>query len=318
MSLRTGFYFDPISLQHDTGRHPENAGRLQFLMEALEAKGTLKALQKMPSHKAELREIERIHELDYIRSVEAACAAGSRHLGTKDCVLSKQTFEAACFATGMVLEAVDQVADEKLENAFCAIRPPGHHAENSQAMGFCFFNNVAIAAEFLIRERGYQRVLIFDFDVHHGNGTQHSFEARHDVFFCSIHQDPRTCYPGTGYASEKGLSEGIGYTLNCPMPPFSDNKAYRRIFVQKILPVFQEYRLDFIILSAGFDAHRDDPLAQQMLTVEGFNDMLKGMKELAHQYAGGRMVSVLEGGYHYQALADCIQSHLEILLENPF
>ena len=318
MSLRTGFYFDPISLQHDTGRHPENAGRLRFLMEALEAKGTMKALQKMPSHKAELREIERIHELDYIRSVEAACAAGSRHLGTKDCVLSKQTFEAACYATGMVLEAVDQVADEKLENAFCAIRPPGHHAENSQAMGFCYFNNVAIAAEFLIRERGYQRVLIFDFDVHHGNGTQHSFEARHDVFFCSIHQDPRTCYPGTGYASEKGLSEGIGYTLNCPLPPFSDNKAYRRIFVQKILPVFQEYRPDFIILSAGFDAHRDDPLAQQLLTVEGFNDMLKGMKELAHQYAGGRMVSVLEGGYHYQALADCIQSHLEILLENPF
>ncbi len=318
MSLRTGFYFDPISLQHDTGRHPENAGRLQFLMEALETKGTLKALQKMPSHKAELREIERIHELDYIRSVEAACAEGSRHLGTKDCVLSKQTFEAACYATGMVLEAVDQVADEKLENAFCAVRPPGHHAENSQAMGFCYFNNVAIAAEFLIRERGYQRVLIFDFDVHHGNGTQHSFEARHDVFFCSIHQDPRTCYPGTGYASEKGLSEGIGYTLNCPMPPFSDNKAYRRIFVQKILPVFQEYRPDFIILSAGFDAHRADPLAQQMLTVEGFNDMLKGMKELAHQYAGGRMVSVLEGGYHYQALADCIQSHLEILLENPF
>ena len=242
---------------------------------------------------------------------------GRQVLGTKDCLLSRQTFEAARCATGMVLEAVDQVADEKLDNAFCAVRPPGHHAEYDQALGFCYFNNVAIAAEFLIRERGYRRVLIFDFDVHHGNGTQHTFEERSDVFFCSIHQDPRTCYPGTGYANERGRSEGKGYTLNCPMPPYSDNAAYHQVFVHKILPAFREYRPDFIILSAGFDAHRDDPLAQEMLTVEGFNGMLNGIKELAHQFAGGRMVSVLEGGYHYQALAECIQSHLEILLENP-
>ena len=317
MTLRTGFYFDPISLQHDTGRHPENAGRLQFLMDALRNNGTLKALREMPSRKADFKEIERIHELDYIRSVEAACAEGVRYLGTKDCLLSRQTFEAARCATGMVLEAVDQVADEKLDNAFCAVRPPGHHAEYDQALGFCYFNNVAIAAEFLIRERGYRRVLIFDFDVHHGNGTQHTFEERSDVFFCSIHQDPRTCYPGTGYSNERGRSEGKGYTLNCPMPPYSDNEAYHQVFVHKILPAFREYRPDFIILSAGFDAHRDDPLAQEMLTVEGFNGMLNGIKELALQFAGGRMVSVLEGGYHYQALAECIQSHLEILLENP-
>lgn len=317
MTLCTGFYFDPIALQHDTGRHPENAGRLQFLMDALRNNGTLKTLREMPSRKADFKEIERIHELDYIRSVEAACAEGVRYLGTKDCLLSRQTFEAARCATGMVLEAVDQVADEKLDNAFCAVRPPGHHAEYDQALGFCYFNNVAIAAEFLIRERGYRRVLIFDFDVHHGNGTQHTFEERSDVFFCSIHQDPRTCYPGTGYANERGRSEGKGYTLNCPMPPYSDNEAYHQVFVHKILPAFREYRPDFIILSAGFDAHRDDPLAQEMLTVEGFNGMLNGIKELAHQFAGGRMVSVLEGGYHYQALAECIQSHLEILLENP-
>jgi len=317
MTLRTGFYFDPISLQHDTGRHPENAGRLQFLMDALRTNGTLKAFREMPSRKADFREIERIHELDYIRSVEAACAEGVRYLGTKDCLLSRQTFEAARCATGMVLEAVDQVADEKLDNAFCAVRPPGHHAEYDQALGFCYFNNVAIAAEFLIRERGYRRVLIFDFDVHHGNGTQHTFEERNDVFFCSIHQDPHTCYPGTGYANERGRSGGKGFTLNCPMPPYSENEAYHQIFVHKILPAFREYRPDFIILSAGFDAHRDDPLAQEMLTVEGFNGMLNEMKDLAHQFAGGRMVSVLEGGYHYQALAECIQSHLEILIENP-
>ncbi len=317
MALRTGFYFDPISLEHETGNHPENAGRLKFLMEVLPKNSKLEALQKMPSRKAEIREIQRIHELDYIRSIEEACAEGVPYLDTQDCIISAQTYQAACHATGTVLDAVNQVADQKLDNAFCAIRPPGHHAENAQAMGFCYFNNVAVAADFLIKERGYERVLIFDFDVHHGNGTQHSFEERSDIFYASIHQDPRTCYPGTGYASEKGVSGGTGYTLNCPMPPQSTDEDYLHDFSNKILPVFQEYRPDFVILSAGFDAHRDDPLAQQLLTVKGFNGILDGMKQLAHQYAKGQMVSVLEGGYHYQALADCVQSHLEILLKNP-
>ena len=315
MTLRTGFYFDPISLEHDTGHHPENAGRLKFLMAALAENSTLQALQKMPSRKAELSEIQLIHQLDYIHSVEEACASGASFIGNQDCVISQKTYEAALQASGTVLDAVSQVADEKLDNAFCAVRPPGHHAENAQALGFCYFNNIAIAADFLTKERGYQRVLVFDFDVHHGNGTQHSFEARNDVFFCSIHQDPRTCYPGTGYGSEKGTGAGTGYTLNCPMPPYSSDEDYQQVFLQKILPIFEEYRPEFILLSAGFDAHREDPLAQEMLTVAGFNEILQGMKTLAAHHAGGRLVSVLEGGYHYQALADCIQAHLEILLQ---
>lgn len=316
MTSRTGFYFDPISLEHNTGNHPENAGRLEFLMKALANNPNLQALQKMPSRKAELSEIQLIHQLDYIRSVEEACASGAQFMESRDCAISQETYEAACHATGTVLDAVNQVADENLDNAFCAVRPPGHHAENAEALGFCYFNNVAIAADFLTKERGYERVLIFDFDVHHGNGTQHSFEERSDVFFCSIHQDPRTCYPGTGYGSEKGKSAGTGYTLNCPMPPHSGDADYQQVFAQKILPIFEEYRPEFILLSAGFDAHHEDPLADEMLTVAGFNEILQGMKTLAAHHAEGRMVSVLEGGYHYQALADCIQAHLEILLQS--
>ncbi|MBF0289069.1 MAG: histone deacetylase [SAR324 cluster bacterium] len=316
--MRTGFYFDPIYLQHDTGSHPENAGRLQFLIESMAKTSLLDELQQGKARKAEVHEIQLIHELNYIRSVEDACAVGQQqYFGSMDCIISGKTYEAALHATGAILDAVNQVADQKLDNAFCAVRPPGHHAENSEAMGFCYFNNVAIAAEFLVKEKGYERVLIFDFDVHHGNGTQHSFEARNDIFYCSIHQDPRICYPGTGYASERGVSDGTGYTLNCPMPPYSDDERYLQVFHNNILPVFQDYAPDFILISAGFDAHRDDPLAQESLTVEGFDGMLEGMKTLAYHYAEGRMVSVLEGGYDYQALSDSIQSHLEILLKDP-
>lgn len=314
--LNTGFYFDSIYLQHDTGSHPENAGRLAFLTQAMASNPSLKALQHKSSSKAELKAIEAVHQTDYIRSVEEACASGARILGSADCVISSKSYEAALHASGAVLDAVQQVATQKLDNAFCAVRPPGHHAENQEAMGFCYFNNVAVAGEFLVQEMGFERVLIFDFDVHHGNGTQHSFEERKDIFYGSIHQDPRTCYPGTGYASEKGKGEGLGYTLNCPMPPYSEDKEYQEVFNQTILPAFQDYRPDFVILSSGFDAHKDDPLAQESLTVDGFNHIVSGMKALAEQYAEGRLVSVLEGGYHYQALSDCVQSHLEILLES--
>ncbi len=317
MSLRTGFYFNPIYLQHNTGNHPENAGRLQFLVEAMEKNPALADLLRVEAGKAELAQVSSIHDTDYIASVEQACEQGLPYLGTMDCQISEKTYEVALHATGAVLEAAMKIADQQLDNAFCAVRPPGHHAEIDEAMGFCYFNNVAVAAEFLVREYGYQRILIFDFDVHHGNGTQHTFEERPDVFFSSIHQDPRTCYPGTGFHSEKGRGDGIGTTLNCPMPPFSGDDEYLQAFSSTLLPRFEAYRPDFIILSAGFDAHRDDPLAQENLTVRGFNHMLEGIKQLAYRHAGGRILSVLEGGYDYEALAHSIQSHLEILLEDP-
>jgi len=197
---------------------------------------------------------------------------------------------------------------------FCAVRPPGHHAEHDSAMGFCFFNNVAIAAEFLRTHFGYQRILIFDFDVHHGNGTQHLFEENAQVLYASTHQYPRTCYPGTGYANETGFGLGKGFTLNFPMPPGTSDEKYLEFFHNRIIPQFEEYKPDFILLSAGFDGHIRDPLAMLNLTENCYREITKTMRTLAEKFAGGRMVSLLEGGYDLEALALSVEAHIQELL----
>lgn len=312
--MRTGLLLDPIYLKHDTGSHPENAGRLRHLMQEVEKNAEINALERVPVRRAETREIALVHQTSYQRQVEAACASGSRFMGSMDCIISPETYEVALHATGGVLQAVSMVAEDKLDNAFCAIRPPGHHAETAQAMGFCYFNNIAIAAEFLLKEYGYQRVLIFDFDVHHGNGTQHTFEERKDVFFCSVHQDPTTCYPGTGYASETGHGDGKGYTLNIPMEPFSTDEDYSEKINQQILPAFHAFQPDFVLISAGFDAHKDDPLAHVNLTTSGFDHLIGETLKIAKQYSNGKLVSILEGGYNHGALSECILSHLTHLM----
>ena len=172
---------------------------------------------------------------------------------------------------------------------------------------------MAVGAEVLTQRLGYERVLIFDFDVHHGNGTQHSFEERKDVYFCSMHQHPRTLYPGTGYAEERGNGDGLGYTLNMPMLPFATDQDYLQTFDAMVLPKFREYKPQFILLSSGFDAHKDDPLASVNLTQAGFDGLMTRMRKLADEVCGGKIVSVLEGGYHYQRLSECVSSHISIL-----
>jgi acetoin utilization deacetylase AcuC-like enzyme len=227
--------------------------------------------------------------------------------------MSEATFRVALHAAGAALDAVREVAEGRLDNAFVACRPPGHHAEHDQALGFCFFNNIAIGAADLTSRMGYERVLIFDFDVHHGNGTQHSFEERKDVLYVSMHQHPRTCYPGTGYAEERGRGEGLGYTVNVPMPPYCTDEEYLAVFRQRLLPLFEEYDPQFVLMSAGFDAHRDDPLAQMNLTQAGFDALIRDVRDFARRKCDGRVVSILEGGYHYARLAECVASHLSIL-----
>jgi acetoin utilization deacetylase AcuC-like enzyme len=311
--MRTGLYSDPIFMAHDTGSHPENAGRLAAIAQQLEADGlTARCLTRKP-RPATREEVSAIHSVDYMRYVEEAALSGQHYLDTPDCVLSQETYRVALNAAGSLVDAVVDVAEGRLDNAFVACRPPGHHAEQAQAMGFCYFNNVAIAAAALTGRLGYERVLIFDFDVHHGNGTQHAFEERKDILFCSMHQHPLTLYPGTGFAEERGRGEGLGYTINAPMVPFSTDEDYLAVFEHKLLPAFREYNPQFVLISAGFDAHQDDPLAMINLTRRGFDHMLAGMKQLALECCGGKLVSALEGGYNYAALAACVSSHLDIL-----
>ena len=311
--MNTGFYSHPIFLEHDTGSHPENAERLRAIRNRLESDRILENLELRPGRQATSGEIAMLHNETLFDEVRQASEEGMRTLHSPDCIVSEKTFSAALQAVGSVLEAVEEVSEQRLDNAFCAVRPPGHHAERDQAMGFCFFNSIALAAEYLTRRLGYRRVLIFDFDVHHGNGTQHLFEERDDVFFVSTHQDPRSCYPGTGYARETGRGPGRGFTRNLPLPPWTEDAAYLDQVEHQLLPLLIEYAPDFILVSAGFDAHRDDPLASLNLTERAFSSLTSRLKQQALESAEGRLVSILEGGYELEALSLCVSEHLKVL-----
>ena len=313
--MKTGFYTNPIYLEHDTGSHPENANRLRAILERLESENLMGKFKVEPGRPASSAEIKMLHTEKLVSEVEAASESGAQTLHTQDCVISAQTYKAALHAVGSVLDAALEVAERRLDNAFCAVRPPGHHAEFDSAMGFCFFNNIALAAEFLSRKMGFKRVLIVDFDVHHGNGTQHFFEERADIFYVSLHQDPRTCFPGTGFAEERGKGAGTGYTLNVPVPPGMEDTEYLRTFYTEVKPRLKEYNPDFVLISAGFDAHRDDPLASLNLTESTFRELSFELKRLAEQTAGGRILSMLEGGYDLNALSSCVREHLLVLAE---
>ena len=311
--MNTGFYSHPLFLEHDTGSHPENAERLIAIRNRLESERILENLELRPGRQATSGEIAMLHNETLFDEVRQASEEGMRTLHSPDCIVSEKTFSAALQAVGSVLEAVEEVSEQRLDNAFCAVRPPGHHAERDQAMGFCFFNSIALAAEYLTRGLGYRRVLIFDFDVHHGNGTQHLFEERDDVFFVSTHQDPRSCYPGTGYARETGRGPGSGFTRNLPLPPWTEDAAYLDQVEHQLLPLLIEYAPDFILVSAGFDAHRDDPLASLNLTERAFTSLSERLKQQALESAEGRLVSILEGGYELEALSLCVSEHLKVL-----
>jgi len=311
--MKTGFYTNSIYLEHETGSHPENANRLRSIQDRLQADGLIEKLEVCSGRLATLDEVKMIHTEKLISEIEIASNSGSKTFHTPDCIISSQTYNAALHAVGSVLEAALEVAEGKFENAFCAVRPPGHHAEQNFAMGFCFFNNIALVAEFLTRKMGFERVLIFDFDVHHGNGTQHFFEERPDVYFVSMHQDPRSCYPGTGFSHEKGISNGIGYTLNVPVLPGVTDEEYLQIFFTQVKQNLLEFNPDYVLISAGFDAHRDDPLASLNLTEKTFIELTKELKMLAEQKSGGRILSILEGGYDLNALSSCVLEHIRTL-----
>jgi acetoin utilization deacetylase AcuC-like enzyme len=310
----TGLFHHPTCLLHDAGPgHPERPDRLKAIHEYLEKSGLLRKAQVFEPAPADVETLAFVHPRDYIESIErhSAAAGNGGVMLDADTAVCKDSFAAARFAAGAAIEAVDKVSRGELRNVFCAVRPPGHHAGRDTAMGFCLFNNVAIAAEWLIRQKRAEPILIIDWDVHHGNGTQHIFYERGDVFYLSLHQWP--LYPGTGRADETGEGKGKGATLNVPLPPATPEQKYLDIFFKTTEEIFKKFRPEFVLLSAGFDAHCDDPLANLMLTETGFGKMTEWVAELARDYCGSRIMSILEGGYNLTALAGSVAAHLEVL-----
>ncbi|MFZ2088356.1 MAG: histone deacetylase [Desulfobaccales bacterium] len=315
MRRKTGLVYDEQYLRHRPGEwHPERPARLEAIMQRLQDTGLLEELVLIRPYQAPVSWIERLHDPDYIKRFKTACEKGYTIFGVPDCGICPESYEIALLAVGGVFAAVDHVMNGTVDNAFCAVRPPGHHAERSKAMGFCFFNNIALGAVYILENFGLERVAIIDWDVHHGNGTQHLFESDPRVFYLSLHEDPFSCYPGTGLANEQGKGKGKGFTLNIPLPAGSGDEAYLKALEDEALPRLRDFAPQFVLISAGFDAHGDDPLAHQTLTRGAYKKMGEMLLKLAGDSAQGRLISVLEGGYNLTVLADCVEDHLRLLL----
>ena len=309
----TGLVYHPAYLDHDMGAgHPESPNRLRAILQQLERSGTAGRVRKIEPRKAEDEWITQIHSPSYVAALNTHQPASGRVALDADTSMSPGSLPAAYLAAGGALAAVDAIMRGDVEHAFCAVRPPGHHAETAKAMGFCLFNNVAIAARYVQKKYGLNRVLIVDWDVHHGNGTQHSFEQDPSILFFSTHQYPH--YPGTGRATERGTGAGEGFTINVPMEAGDGDDEYHAIFLNVLLPAAEAFKPEFVIISAGFDAHRDDPLASMGLTEAGYSDLTGLVVGIAKRHAQGRLLSALEGGYNLTALGASVDAHLKVLL----
>ncbi len=306
--MNTTLIYHPIFLQHDTGEHhPERASRLQAIIRKLKKTGLINRLELVEPYVARVEDVALAHSKDYIKSVEEACKNAPANLDP-DTVVSRDSYRAALFAAGGVIKAADLVINGEASNAFCMVRPPGHHARPSQTMGFCLFNNVSIGARYVQKKHSISRVAIIDWDVHHGNGTEEIFYKDPSVLYISLHQYPH--YPGTGGAGDTGEGRGKGFNLNIPMQASSGDDEYIKVFKDKVAPKIKAFNPEFVFISAGFDGHKDDPLSSINLTETGYHEMTCMIKELAPN----RLVSVLEGGYNLFSLADSVHSHLKALI----
>ncbi len=315
---RTGYVYDERYLRHDPGTwHPERPDRLKAIQKNLQESGITDLLTAIQPYENPLEWVERVHDPDYVRRFKEACAKGRNIFEVPDCGICPESYDIALLAVGGVLAAADAVMEGKVDNAFCAVRPPGHHAERNRALGFCFFNNIAVGAVYLLEKFGLERVAIVDWDVHHGNGTQHLFEADPRVFYLSLHEDPQYCYPGTGHRRETGKGPGQGFTLNLPFPPRSGDEEYLEALKKEALPRLMEFAPQFLLISAGFDAHQNDPLAHMNLSRDAYRQMGRILLDLAGETAGGRLITVLEGGYNLEVLEECTEDHVRLLLDIP-
>ena len=300
----------PSSLLHETGPHPEQPARIMAIEHELAARDWL-GFERVMSPAIDRALLHAVHPESYVASIERVCATGGGFLDA-DTVVSPHSFEAALHAAGGAVRMVDLLLEGKAPRAFSAHRPPGHHAETSQAMGFCLFNNIAVAAQYALDRRGLERVMIVDWDVHHGNGTNDIFHATDRVLFVSIHQSP--LYPGTGPASDVGSGEGRGFTVNLPVPPGAGDRLFCSFVDQVVDPLARSFSPQLILISAGYDAHRDDPLAECELTEDGYAAMTRSIRRTC-EALGVPVGCVLEGGYALGALARSVAATLAALSE---
>jgi acetoin utilization deacetylase AcuC-like enzyme len=310
----TGFVYSGVYLEHQTGSgHPERPERLTAIVRRFTAEGLWTNLVPLAPREAPLECIVRVHAQAYIARVKNETEAGVGYVDTADAPASTNSYRVALLAAGGVLSAVDGVMTGAVRNAFCAVRPPGHHALRERAMGFCLFNNVAIAARYVQARYGLARVLIVDWDVHHGNGTQAAFYEDPTVLYFSVHQSP--FYPGTGQAEERGQGPGLGFTVNVPLPAGSGDADYKRVFEEKLKPAAAAFKPDFVLISAGFDAAAGALLGGMKVTSAGYAQFTRAVRGIADEQCKGRLVSVLEGGYNLDRLAAAVEAHVRALME---
>jgi acetoin utilization deacetylase AcuC-like enzyme len=308
----TGIAFDLELKKHDTGPgHPEQPARLTAVINKLESTGLLQQLKRIPSRSAVREELELVHTGPYIDLVSREVSQNRRQLSTGDTDINPQSDVVARLAAGSVLSAVDAVFEKSATTAFCAVRPPGHHASAARGMGFCLYNNIALAARYAQKRFGAERVLIVDWDVHHGNGTQDIFYQDGSVLFFSTHQSP--WYPGTGARNEQGEGKGEGKIINCPFRAGAGRSEILGAVRELLIPAADAFHPDLILLSAGFDSRLGDPLGQFTLEDRDFSDLTSMMRELAGGHCQDRLVSVLEGGYSLEGLASAVEAHVRTL-----
>jgi len=312
--MSVGIVRDNIYLEHITDDyHPENVSRLKSIYAMLDSIDD-KGIEYVPPRMATHEEIALIHEPSYIESIKATKGKTQRRLDP-DTVTSPMSYEASCMAVGGVLNLADKLMDGSIESGFALVRPPGHHAERNRAMGFCIFNNIAVAAQYLEKKHGLKRIIIVDFDLHHGNGTQHSFYTNPGVMYFSTHQYPY--YPGTGHYDEVGEGEGKGYTVNVPLSYGMNDADYVYVFKNLLTPITDLYKPEAVLVSAGFDTHHNDPLGGMGVTEAGYAAMTRILIDIAKKHANGRALFALEGGYDIKGLTSSVKAVLMEMRGTP-
>ena len=316
----TAVVYSPKYLRHKTGpRHPESPSRLRVIMRELNKSGILtnERCSLVEPEIASIKDLQLIHDTDHIQRIQQFCSCGGGLLDQGDTVVSPESYEVALLAAGGTLKAVDLVMAGKFRNAFAFVRPPGHHAGSDYPMGFCVFNNVAVAASHLLENFDLDRVLILDIDAHHGNGTQEIFYRSDRVLYVSLHEDPSK-FPLTGFAEEVGEDDGLGYTVNVPLPYGTGDRIYLKAFNEIMVPIINQYKPQFILVSTGFDTHYTDPVGNLFLSALGYAKIFDAVLESASKFCQGKLVAVLEGGYSLRFLGKMACAVTARLAEIPY